>query len=1307
MKPIESNQISSQKSLSRLWHLLPTMLLLFGSLFLTTEPTKAAQAVCQIGGSGQTHAQFSSALGDTSCSTIQFNSQGNVLGGWTINRSLTIVGAVQSGDFTNFVGQSGRVFTISADNISVNLQDITIQSGDATQEASEQHGGGIYNPYLNTSLTLKDVTMTLNKASLGGAIYSAGKLTIEDSSFSSNSATTDGGAIWLNVNNAAIQSEIKNTTFSQNSAVKHGGAIDMQAGLTVIGSTFSDNSADAGGAIYTVWDPPLRLQQSIFERNKVTNSGGAVFSNGTSVKANGVLFDSNTADFKGGAVFQLSGGVPAYDNSIFTNNSALAGGAGAFHTTLALVDKSVFYNNTSTAEGSAVEILDSSAFFAQTTISGNNGLGALVLHAYDRNYIELNLDYVTVADNGARGVYLLDSTRNQDSRVTVELDSTIIANHTVNCWNQTNAGVIDASDGYNISTDSSCGTESGTGNRVVADVGLKPLADNGGNTMTRALNSTSPAFNQIPSGTNRCGAAYDEDQRGFPRPALGLCDIGAYEMDCSSVPTVASDTETLNFALHCFNEVGVGDHTINLTQGITLTEQTVLVNNANATLHINGDGHIIDGADSYRHFYVINSNVTMTNVVLQNGKQNEGGSIRVGLTSTLILRDSLIQNNSGNLGGALKNDGDAQIINTVLRDNEVSTAGGAIFNSLNAKVELINSTLATNKATQSGGGFFSNGWVIINDSTLQGNEAQYGGGIYGVLSRFDIANSTLSGNIASAAGGAIYNRIETMFLSHVTVTNNTAPEGAGISSSTEAETVTILEHSIIANNNNGADLALQSGGTNTFQSNGYNVIGSVGSGVVLGGMDDVTGVADAGLDSLTNNGCATKQGPTATAACGQTHFLALTSLAVDRAVGSTETADQRGIGRPIANAADSGALERGCPSLPIGIGNTQILNFAIGCFNSLPAGNWSLFLTQDFTLSAPTAPINNLNNATLNIAGSGKTIDGADSYRHFTVSRGTLTLADLTLRNGASNEGGAINVASGATAKIERVTLQDNGSDFGGAINNNGVLTIASSTLVGNSATVSGGAIFNRHKAEVSNSTFSANSAQAGGAIVQLNALDVYNSTFVGNSGSNGSTFYGSRSPWVYNSIIADGVGGSNCGGSTSFILSNNLSSDHSCGGAQFSDSILVGPLQDNGGSTWTHGLQAASSALNTGHSVTCSSAPVNNVDQRGVARPHGGACDVGAVEWQTAVSPDLTINSSEKLAWTPPQASCINNLWRSTTPYSDYGWQTDDPSSFDVAASLTDPIINYFYYLAVDCLEGSAESPKMGEFTFEIVPGG
>ena len=61
----------------------------------------------------------------------------------------------------------------------------------------------------------------------------------------------------------------------------------------------------------------------------------------------------------------------------------------------------------------------------------------------------------------------------------------------------------------------------------------------------------------------------------------------------------------------------------------------------------------------------------------------------------------------------------------------------------------------------------------------------------------------------------------------------------------------------------------------------------------------------------------------------------------------------------------------------------------------------------------------------------------------------------------------------------------------------------------------------------------------------------------------------------------------------------------------------MLGPLQDNGGPTFTHALLAGSPAIDARNPAAPGSGgnACEATDQRGVARPQGAACDIGAFE--------------------------------------------------------------------------------------------
>lgn len=89
------------------------------------------------------------------------------------------------------------------------------------------------------------------------------------------------------------------------------------------------------------------------------------------------------------------------------------------------------------------------------------------------------------------------------------------------------------SGGYNfIGNPHGCTMQGATASDIVGgDPMVGPLQGNGGPTWTRALLPGSPQINAgAPSGCSYSGNTLTTDQRGLVRPAMGRCDIGAFEL---------------------------------------------------------------------------------------------------------------------------------------------------------------------------------------------------------------------------------------------------------------------------------------------------------------------------------------------------------------------------------------------------------------------------------------------------------------------------------------------------------------------------------------------------------------------------------------------------------------------------------------------------------------------------------------------------------------------------------------------------------------------------------------------------------
>jgi hypothetical protein len=243
-----------------------------------------------------------------------------------------------------------------------------------------------------------------------------------------------------------------------------------------------------------------------------------------------------------------------------------------------------------------------------------------------------------------------------------------------------------------------------------------------------------------------------------------------------------------------------------------------------------------------------------------------------------------------------------------------------------------------------------------------------------------------------------------------------------------------------------------------------------------------------------------------------------------------------------------------------------------------------------------------------------------------TVTNSTFSGNSATIHGGA----GAIEVATGIVT-VTNSTFSGNSGTSGGGIITNGTTTVTNSTFSNNSASYGAG-IINGGNLTVINSTFSGNSAAiSGGGIYNNGTLTVTNSTVSGNSAtSNGGSLFNNFGGTLHlkNTILANSSGTNDCynfSGDTIATNINNLietnsTSGHSCGTPALMSDPLLDSLNNNGGPTKTLALLSGSPAINAGNDATCSS-----TDQRGVARPYGSHCDIGAYEYQKKNGSDTT----------------------------------------------------------------------------------
>ncbi|WP_433379244.1 choice-of-anchor Q domain-containing protein [Actinoplanes sp. CA-142083] len=263
---------------------------------------------------------------------------------------------------------------------------------------------------------------------------------------------------------------------------------------------------------------------------------------------------------------------------------------------------------------------------------------------------------------------------------------------------------------------------------------------------------------------------------------------------------------------------------------------------------------------------------------------------------------------------------------------------------------------------------------------------------------------------------------------------------------------------------------------------------------------------------------------------------------------------------------------------------------------------------------------------------------------------GVLRLDASTLTgNTATGNGGGLAVES-PTARAELTTVTIKGNETqrsGGGVANRGTLLTNRSTVAGNRAAGDSGGVFTGGVARFSATTISGNHASgnagglpAGGLLTSGNSV-LENVTISGNTGDPGGLLVGGPTSLVnvtiagntgglinlaaaggtvraVNTIVADSafVPGVNCYGPV-VSLGHNLEDSASCGFTAAGDLQHANPglasLAYSIGPTRTHALAVTSPAVDAGDPARCPA-----TDQRGVPRPQGARCDIGAFERQT-----------------------------------------------------------------------------------------
>jgi hypothetical protein len=241
------------------------------------------------------------------------------------------------------------------------------------------------------------------------------------------------------------------------------------------------------------------------------------------------------------------------------------------------------------------------------------------------------------------------------------------------------------------------------------------------------------------------------------------------------------------------------------------------------------------------------------------------------------------------------------------------------------------------------------------------------------------------------------------------------------------------------------------------------------------------------------------------------------------------------------------------------------------------------------------------------------------------------TIRECTIARNSASSGGGVNSNVGTVNLFDTTVTQNTVAQSGGGIFSVfGVVSATRCTVSDNDAQRHGGGIFNRRgPATFTNCTLTGNFAEDTGGAVHLTSegagnplptiVSLTNCTVHSNAadhGGGGILAIDHAEIVLNNTIVSSSTGGDCMVGLNGHVndAGFNIIEDGSCVSAPTSitGDPLLGPLSDNGGPTLTHALLRGSIAINAGD---CAGGTVTT-DQRGVTRPQGGACDIGAFEF-------------------------------------------------------------------------------------------
>ncbi len=980
---------------------------------------------------------------------------------------------------------------------------------------SKKAGGAIYSNTSSAIVVYGNASFEGNSTETsGGAIYTAGPLTIKNSSFSKNYAENSGGAVYhhyANPDYARRYFTVSDTDFTENSSGL-GGAIILSAAsdvgttgtkATITNCTFNENkgvptstNSGTGGAIYATRYSEATISNCEFNGNSAASTGGAISAHSNAkVVLPDCTFVNNSAA-TAGALNVASGASVKMTHIEFRENKALFG------------------DNNGAGNGGAMCVADATITYSNIDFYNNhadNNAGAIYLTNYDMT-LDSTCEFVGNSAGGHGGAFYLTYKTNADG---VKDGSTLTAENVTFKDNYAQAGgaiSIRSACAANLDTVTLSGNYA-TGEKNDASGGGAVYVGYGELTLTNvnATDNSSAGYggvvNSVCSTVKVTNGNYSNNSASSG---------GVVNAISSSTVSMANTRFASNSATNDVADTTLGGGVVSVTSG----NLTVVA----CSMDGNTSGYYGGAVHARKSTVNISANTTF-----KNSSGVTGGALYFRENCNATLNNITLSNNTAKSNGVVYvNAGTLTITNAPASNNGAGSGGVLYASGGTTKVYVNKCEWTENTATNGGAIYLSDATINLNDSELCKNTANLGGAVYNKMGNLNPARATFTENKAeldsngkNGNGGAIALVGAVMDIDETIVINNNCADNHGgavyvsyVKSDTEGEENTngVLNAANATFDNNhalaGGAVSIRTGCSGVFDNTTFTNNSVSGSDDKLDGDSEGGGAIYVGYGSvsltnstLTNNTSDTFGG------------------AID-AVSATVTVDGCNLSN---NSAMSGGAIKAITKSNVTINNVILNN------------NESTYENVDYNSSLGGGAVD-MNGGQLTI--SKTTIDGNTSDYYggaLLVSNAVVKINDNTVvKNSSGKTGAALNLKS-CTTTLENIDITDNTAITNGVVYiNSGTTDMKNVTATHNTAK-NGGVIYTSNGKTViniDNCNLSDNKGTNGGIVYADSAtVNISNCTLQRDTAENGGAVYSVGATVNITDTPLDGLVASKSGG--------------------------------------------------------------------------------------------------------------------------------------------------------------------------------